>query len=103
MNIKFVGIVCSLMVIGTLAYVHAQPNVSTSQSLPVGSNGRYQVISTDIDIASIAGDLKYKTPVRIDTQTGQAWVVSAAKDPKTGAIDLVWKKLEESKKGSVAP
>jgi hypothetical protein len=95
MKIRLAAIVCILVLIGAWVYAHARPTPTSSLSLPVGAAGRYQVTSTDIDIPSTGGELKYKTAIRIDTQTGQTWTISQSKDPTTGVITLLWVKVSE--------
>jgi hypothetical protein len=98
MKITAAAIICLLITVGTWVYVHAQTNAPAPFSLPAGANGRYQVVAADIDFTNaLGGTLKYKTTIRIDTQTGQTWALSELKDDKTGIIRFVWTKLAEDK------
>ena len=79
MKIKIAAIACLLALIGAWVYIHAQtvpPSGGTalsSEALPTGATGRYQVIAADVDAEGMGGTLKHKTAIRIDTQTGRAW------------------------------
>jgi hypothetical protein len=98
MKVRFAALACILVLVGAWVYAHARPTPTSSLSLPVGAAGRYQVTSTDIDIPSTGGELKYKTAIRIDTQTGQTWTISQSKDQNTGVITLLWVKMDEESK-----
>ena len=71
MKAKFAGIVCLLILAGAWFYIHAQ--ASAGPTLPTGPNGRYQIMAVDFDPENLAGNLKHKTAIRIDTQTGHTW------------------------------
>jgi hypothetical protein len=98
MKAKTAGIACILALIGAWVYAHALHVPTSTLSLPVGAAGRYQVTAADIDIPSTGGELKYKTAIRIDTQTGQTWTISQVKDPNTGTITLLWAKMDEDRR-----
>jgi hypothetical protein len=95
MNLKTTGIVCFFVLIGAWALVHAQ---ATSQSnMPAGANGRYQVVAAEIDYSSMGSNLKYKTAIRVDTQTGQTWELTEVDDAKTHGAGFYWVKSNESR------
>jgi len=96
MKSRAVGAVCLLVLIGAWVYAYARPTATTTLSLPTGAVGRYQVTAADIDIPSTGGELKYKTAIRIDSQTGQTWTISQVKDPTTGVVTLLWVKVDEN-------
>ena len=96
MKFKLAGIVlaCVLVIVGAWTFVHAQTTATTTPQLPVGANGRYQVIAADIDSEGFNGDMKHKTAIRIDTQTGQTW--DLVEIPiHGGGRDFFWMKLQE--------
>jgi hypothetical protein len=72
----------------------ALPNQASS--LPSGTNGRYQVIAADIDSEGMGGELKHKTAIRIDTQTGETWSLEEI-DDKNGGGNFYWVKLQEAR------
>jgi hypothetical protein len=70
MKFKAAGIVCVLILIGAWVYIHAQP--AASSTLPVGANGRYQIIAVNLSTADGTND---STSMKIDTQTGRTWTL----------------------------
>ena len=90
---KFAGIACILVLIGAWVYVHAQ-TAAQQPALPAGSNGRYQVVAADIDSEGLGGQLKHKTAIRVDTQTGKAWSLDEIED-KDGGGNFYWVPLQE--------
>jgi hypothetical protein len=89
---KTAGIACILVLIGAWVYVHAQP--AAQSAVPAGSNGRYQVVAADIDSEGMGGNLKHKTAIRVDTQTGKAWSLDEIED-KNGGGNFYWVPLQE--------
>ena len=94
MKIKIAGIICVLALIGAWAYIHAQTTAQTG--LPSGQNGRYQIVAMDFDPENLAGNLKHKTAIRIDTQTGHTWELTEL-PMKDGGSNLYWMELNEAK------
>lgn len=70
MKLKDAGIVCLLVLVCALIYVHAQ---STSPASSTGANGRYQIVPIDFDYPSHEESPQHKTAMKIDTQTGRTW------------------------------
>jgi hypothetical protein len=104
---KALVVVCLSILIGALIYLRAQtttpvhPSGRTGLSieanpLPSGANGRYQVIAADIDAEGMGGELKHKTAIRIDTQTGRTWSLDEISDNNGGA-NFYWVPLQEIK------
>jgi hypothetical protein len=94
MNIRLAGFACILLAIGAWFYAHAQ--ATPGAALPTGPNGRYQVVAADIDSEGLGGNLKHKTAIRIDTQTGRAWSLDEI-DEKNGGGNFYWVPLQEAK------
>ena len=92
MKIKIAGIVCLLVLVGAWVYVRAQ--TATKDVLSTGANGRYQVVAVDFDETVWNGDLKHKSAIRIDTQTGKTWELMEV-PAKPGGRALVWLPLGE--------
>jgi hypothetical protein len=88
MKPKTAGIVCVLVVIGAWVYVHAQ--TAAQPALPTGPNGRYEVVALDFDETVFSGE-KYKSAIRIDTQTGRTWeMMEVPSKSGSGGHSLVW-------------
>jgi hypothetical protein len=98
MKFKLAGIVlaCVLVIVGAWAFVHAQTTATTTPQLPVGANGRYQVIAADIDSEGFNGEMKHKTAIRIDTQTGHTWDLVEL-PVQGGGSNWYWMSLNEDK------
>ena len=94
MKNKLITATCLAGIACAWAYVHGQ--AGTRPILQSGSNGRYQVISADIDAEGLGGNLKHKTSIRIDTETGDTWSLDEI-DSSTGGGNFYWVKLQEAK------
>lgn len=86
--------ICLFAVVGVWLYVHAQTTVALKSpeavSLPTGSSGRYQVIAVETDYPNWREDnIKSKTAIKLDTQTGRSWILTEYKDSK-GEPHLNW-------------
>ena len=92
MKAKFAGIACLLILAGAWFYIRAQ--ASAGPTLPIGPNGRYQIIAVDFDPENMAGNMKHRTAIRIDTQTGHAWELTEL-PTKEGGSNLYWLSLYE--------
>jgi hypothetical protein len=103
MKIKVAGIFCVLVLVGAWVYVKAQtaPQVVAKVGLPLGTNGRYQIVAAEIATGDKWGDkeIKSKTVVRIDTQTGQAWRLVESEDVTPnggeGQTHLSWSEVRD--------
>jgi hypothetical protein len=99
------------LMIGAWLYVHAQTKPRSFVALPAqsytlqpGSTGRYQIISAVIDDVnngpphqgSNDAAIADRTVVRLDTQTGQTWILRNLGDVETGTPALAWVPLRES-------
>jgi hypothetical protein len=94
MKIKIAGIICLFVIVGAWVYVHAQ--TTAQAALPTGANGRYQVVAADIDYTSMGGNLKHKTAIRIDTQTGWTWELVEIEEKPVGRA-FYWLRTNEDK------
>lgn len=87
------GIACVLTLIGLWAYVHAQtptPSSVVKLSSYAETPGRYRVSQVDLDYPAWGeSNLKEKTAMKVDTQTGQTWLLTEYKDA-SGAPHLEW-------------
>jgi len=80
MKSKLAGIVLAcLLTAGGWTFIRAQGNAIVSPPLPVGANGRYQVVAADIAPGDDQ-DMKSKTAIRVDTQTGKTWILTEYQD-----------------------
>jgi uncharacterized protein YraI len=96
MKSKIAAIACILVLVGAWVYAHASVSPTATVSLPIGPAGRYQITSAEIDIPGTDGaELKYKGAIRIDTQTGQTWTLGRVVNRDTGAVTLLWTKMDE--------
>ena len=105
MKIKFASIVCLVVLSGVWVYIHAQTaaQAAPSTGLPTGPNGRYQIAAVEIAMGQSWGDreVKAKTVVRIDTQTGKTWrlieYAETAPGGGPGETHLGWTELHDFK------
>lgn len=97
MRLKITGIVCLLVMLGVSAwfYAHAQGTQSPT-GIPIPPNGRFQILAAELDYSAFGGQMKQKTVVRIDTQTGQVWRLQETTD-KSGGRYFEWAAVVDDK------
>lgn len=97
MRTKIAGITCLLVALSLGAWVYARAqHGQTAAGIESTPTERFQVVSAELDFTAIGGQLKQKTAIRIDTQTGQAWRLQEEID-KSGGRYFEWQAIAESK------
>ncbi|SPE40204.1 exported hypothetical protein [Candidatus Sulfotelmatobacter sp. SbA7] len=94
MNRRLIAIISVFAFAASLIVVYGQSSTNIRSALPEGSVGRYQVIASDIDSQGMGGNLKQKTAIRIDTQTGKTWHLVELPG-KEGGSNFYWEELSE--------
>lgn len=96
MKRKIFASLCLATLAGFLFYSHARAqtsaSVKSSSAMVAQASGRYQLVTTTIDHVVPEPE---RVVLRIDSQTGQAWMLSLHGTP-AGSEALFWNPIEDN-------
>lgn len=90
MKFKIAGVLCLLALLVGIVFVYGQTSAS-HRSAPESASGRYQLFSATIE--KVVPEPQ-RVVMKIDTQTGQVWMLSLGGGPNSNA--LYWDPIQEN-------